>query len=203
MKSRLFVLLIPAFLILFQAGYGQLHNGAEVISNGGGISSGGVFTNFSTVGEPAVNIIAGGTLVTKIGFIFKLSPDVCPITLYPLHYDFNSAQHLSNTIAVTASTGGDCIWTATVVGSATSWLTIVPGTETSIGSGTVVYNVAQNSSGLIRNGTIEITGIPNQQFTITQYNTLAIPTLPEWGLITLGVLFVFGSGYFIKRSGLI
>jgi hypothetical protein len=202
MKSRLLFIVISAFLAIFQFGYGQLNNRAEMISNGGGMSSGGTFTNYSAVGEPAVNSIAGGSLLTNIGFIYRVGPSICPIVILPDHYDFNSAQHLSNTIAVIVPTG-DCSWQATVIGSATSWLTIVPGTDNAVGNGTVIYNVAQNSSGLIRTGTIEVTGIPTMVFTVTQYNTLAIPTLPEWGLISLGIIFVIGSGYFIRRSGLI
>ena len=92
MKPRLLVIFLTVLLVLSQLGYGQISNRAEVVSSGGNVSSGGVYSNFNTVGEPAVNIIAGGSFIKKIGFLYQTGPDPCPVTIYPLHYDFNSAR---------------------------------------------------------------------------------------------------------------
>jgi hypothetical protein len=202
MKQKVLVVIITIFIGLFQLANSQPSNRAEVVPSGGGNSSGGGFTNFGVVGEPAVNTITGGTMVKKLGFIYKLGPELCPLTISPEEYFFNSAAHNNNTIAVTVGSGaGDCSWSASVDGGA-AWVTIVPGTESGSGSGTIRYNVAQNNTGSVRTATITVTGAPNKTFTITQYDSLDIPTLPEWGLIALGAMLILGSGYLIKRSGL-
>lgn len=198
MVHKILIVLIAVLLLGFQQLTAQLNNRAEVVSSGGVISTGGTYTNFDAVGEPLVNQIANGDYLKKLGFVFKLGPDLCPIAIYPNGYEFSSALHTYNTIAVTV-TGGDCYWTAT---SSAPWIQILPGSEEGYGDGTIYYNVLANNTGVIRQGTITIAGVPDQVFTIKQYNTLDIPTLPEWGLISMGILLVLGGGFYLRRMGI-
>ena len=60
------------FLLLFCAGYSQTYiQPAEVVSSGGGESSGGNYTNFGVIGETFVKYsVIGGNYNTNIGFLY-------------------------------------------------------------------------------------------------------------------------------------
>ncbi len=80
-------------------------------------------------------------------------------TISPGSQSFNASAG-NGSIAVAPSTASTA-WTAT---SNDSWITIISGAS-GTGNGTLVYAVAQNSTGAIRTGTITVAG---QTFTVTQ-----------------------------------
>ena len=82
----------------------------------------------------------------------------CVVTIDPTT-TFVPAEETTGSVSVTVGAG--CAWTAT---SNAGWLSITSGSSGS-GSGTVVYQVAANTSAEPRTGTLTIAG---QTFTVTQ-----------------------------------
>lgn len=85
-------------------------------------------------------------------------PPPCTFTVSPTSQSFASGGG-SGSVTVTTQSG--CSWTAA---SNAPWITITSGTS-GIGSGTVNYSVAANTSGMSRTGTLTIAG---QTVTVTQ-----------------------------------
>ncbi|GJQ58553.1 MAG: hypothetical protein SCALA701_13540 [Candidatus Scalindua sp.] len=84
----------------------------------------------------------------------------CTYTIIPTNQSFNANVHTLQSVAVANYTG--CSWTAT---SNNSWLTVISGSNSGTGSGTVFYSVAANTSPSTRSGTITIEG---KTFYVTQ-----------------------------------
>jgi hypothetical protein len=182
---------------------------AEVMSSGGGTSANTSYSNFGVIGEPIANPLpASANYNDKQGFIHKLGASTCPITLYPTNYDFNSATQVDQTLLVTIGgvEGGDCLWQA---GSDNPTWIHITSSPAGYGTGSLTYTVDANNTGAPRTGTITVTtgdADPTKSpkvFTIWQSNSLAVPTLPEWGMIALGIGLLVGSGFYLKRTGLI
>jgi hypothetical protein len=63
--------------------------------------------------------------------------------------------------SVAVTTGADCAWTAT---SSAAWLTVASGAS-GTGTGSVVFTVSANATGVARSATIAVNG---QTFTVNQ-----------------------------------
>jgi hypothetical protein len=127
------------------------------------ISSGSSGSGNGTVSySVAANTVAAERIgtITIAGQTFTITQAAagCTFSLTPTGRTA-AAGGESNTASVTTATG--CSWTAA---SGASWIAIAGGASGS-GSGTVSYNVAPNSAGTQRTGTLSIAG---QTFTVTQ-----------------------------------
>jgi len=83
----------------------------------------------------------------------------CTITISPMSTPMVVGGGSGN---ITVTAGAGCMWTAT--SSDLTWITF-PGPSSGSGSGTVMFNVGANASGVPRNGSITIGG---QVFAINQ-----------------------------------
>lgn len=100
-------------------------------------------------GNPRSGLIhIGGQTFTVVQETSATGLD-CPATLSPSFQSFNSPSG-SGSIAITI--GGSCAWQAT---PSASWITITS-SNVGIGSNTVTYSVAANTSGVTRKGSITI-----------------------------------------------
>ena len=90
----------------------------------------------------------------------RSAPAPCTYSISPTRQNF-PGKGGSGTVSV--STGASCSWTVT--NNASGWLTITSGASGGTGSGQVAYQVAPNTTGATRVGTINIA---DQTFTVTQ-----------------------------------
>ena len=95
-----------------------------------------------------------------LNVFFPLAALGCSYSIAPMNYTATSAGVAGQTVAVTP-TNGACPWTAV---SNNGWITVTAGSE-GAGSGTVTYNVAANTTGSARTGTMTIA---TRTFTVTQ-----------------------------------
>jgi glucose/arabinose dehydrogenase len=109
-------------------------------------------------GSPRSGLIhVGGQTFTVVQESSGTGSD-CPVTLSPAFQSFTPTGG-SGSVAITI--GGNCAWQAT---PSASWITITS-SNVGIGSNTVTYSVAANTSGIARNGSITI---GNAVFSIKQ-----------------------------------
>lgn len=207
MKTRVLIVLLAALAMQAVTVFAQSQK-AEVISGGGGTSSNGSYSNFGVVGEPIANPLpANASYQDRQGFIHKMGASTCPIEVYPAEYTYNSAGLAGQMALITIGgvEGGDCVWKAT----SDSWWIVITSPTIGLGTGTITYNVMANATGVARTGRITVTtGDPDpakspKEIIIHQTNSLAVPTLPEWGMIILGAGLIIGSGFYLRRIGLI
>jgi hypothetical protein len=97
--------------------------------------------------------------VEKVIDLHDYSDQACTYSLSPYADGFASTNALG--VVTVSPTSSSCSWTAV---SNDSWITITSGSS-GIGSGTVSYSIAANTTGSSRTGTITIGG---QTFTVTQ-----------------------------------
>mgnify|MGYP000913824868 CR=1 FL=1 len=207
MKTRVLIVLLAALAMQTVTVFAQSQK-AEVISGGGGTSTNGQYSNFGVVGEPIANPLpTNANYQNRQGFIHKLGPSTCPITVYPAEYWYNSAGLAAQMALITIGgvEGGDCYWQAT----SDSWWIVIKSDPYGMGTGTLTYDVLANSTGVARTGRITVTtgdADPTKspkEIIIHQTNSLAVPTLPEWGMIILSAGLLIGSGFYLRRIGLI
>lgn len=207
MKTRVLIVLLAALAMQTVTVFAQSQK-AEVISGGGGTSSNGQYSNFGVIGEPIANPLpANANYQDRQGFIHKMGASSCPIEVYPVEYTYNSAGMAAQMALITIGgvEGGDCFWQAT----SDAWWLVIKAGENGLGTGTITYDVLANATGVARVGHITVTtGDPDpakspKMITIYQTNSLSVPTLPEWGMIVLGVGLLIGSGFYLRRVGLI
>ncbi|HWQ32963.1 MAG TPA: BACON domain-containing carbohydrate-binding protein [Blastocatellia bacterium] len=133
---------------------------AEWITITSGAAGGGNGTVSYSVA--ANNGIARTGTLTVAGQTFTVTQSAsgsCSYTLSPASQSFNATGGSGN-VSITTTTG--CAWnTAANVG----WISILTGSESGSGNGSVGYSVAANTSASSRSGTLTIAG---QTFTINQ-----------------------------------
>lgn len=109
-----------------------------------------------------------------LNVFFPLSALRCSYSVAPVSYAAPYGGTTSSQTFTVTPTSASCPWTAV---SNDSWITITAGSE-GVGGGTVTYNVAANTTGSTRTGTMTIA---TQTFTVTQ---AVAPLICTGGTIT-------------------
>ncbi|HZM92991.1 MAG TPA: BACON domain-containing carbohydrate-binding protein [Vicinamibacterales bacterium] len=113
-------------------------------SSGNGTATFSVAANSGLARTGTVTVASRTVTVTQVR-----DPATCRYTLNPSGGSF---AHTGGSLSMSVSTDSDCSWTST--GSA-SWIAIASGANGS-GNGTVTVNVASNSGGLARSGSVTV-----------------------------------------------
>jgi hypothetical protein len=128
-----------------------------VTSGANGSGNGAV--GFSVAANPNVTSRSGNISVSGQTYTINQAGVVCTATLSPLSASVGAGGSTGNSVGVTIPSA--CQWTAS---SGAQWLTITNGTG-GTGGGSVVYNVAANTSTSLRTGSLSIAG---QTFNVSQ-----------------------------------
>ena len=123
------------------AGWMTIASSAAAAGNGS--------VQFAVAANPAAGRVGTATIATQ-SFSISQAPAPCTFTIAPATVGLPSA---GGDRSVTVTTRSDCAWTAA---SNVAWITVTAGAS-SIGSGTVTFNVAANG-GDARNGALTIGG---------------------------------------------
>ena len=142
-------------------GWTAASNASWISISSGGSGSGNGTVSYSVAANTATTARNGTMTIAGQTFSISQAASGCTYSLTPASRT-SPATGESNTAAVTAPTG--CSWTAA---SGASWITITGGTSGS-GNGAVSYDIAENTAGAQRTGTMTIAG---QSFTVTQMAT--------------------------------
>jgi hypothetical protein len=123
------------------------------ITNGTGTRTGGGTVNYSVAANTAT--AARSATITANSATFTLTQSgACSFVVSPSSQAFNPSGG-NGSVNVSGASG--CAWTATRSGS---WITILSGSTSGTGNGTVQYRVSANSGSSARAGTLTVAGHP-------------------------------------------
>ncbi|MCK4662264.1 MAG: T9SS type A sorting domain-containing protein [Bacteroidales bacterium] len=95
MKYFKLIFIVISLMFLITNIKAQYNNIAEVLSSGGGETTGGIYSNFGVMGEAFVDFpVTGGNYITSIGFLFYASG--IPILIDELNFNNQSISIFPN-----------------------------------------------------------------------------------------------------------